>query len=347
MTADANSRNDENRRTVDLAELTDRIDAAAAQSGAGRLTHLERMAGGASGLTYRATLTDPAGTTVMIVKMAPPGLAPIKNRDVLRQARAISGLAAVPEVRVPRVLFVDEGEPPSVPPLFAMSFEPGECLEPIFGYGPLPSPTEVGNRVMAAAWMLGALHRVSPNEIGLGDEPVIALTAEIDKWVRAFSTVPEEFRGRADEAAALLRADVPEQSRTSLVHGDYRLGNMLCQGGEVNAIVDWELWAMSDPRLDLGWFLLHHDTAGNPHQQCTAPGMPSVDRIVAMYEESSRTTVTDLAWFAALVRFKQASAGALLLKRKPLRPDSDELRMQAQRLRTEVDQSISMLSSAR
>src|SRR5438105_2231802 len=67
----------------------------------------------------------------IVVKVAPPGLKPTRNRDVLRQARIIEVLGSVQGVRVPSVLFSDAGEPPEVPPFFAMSYVPGESVEPI------------------------------------------------------------------------------------------------------------------------------------------------------------------------------------------------------------------------
>lgn len=330
---------------LDLDAFRERVDTLARRTLGGRIAAVERMAGGASGLTFRAEVENPSTTTTVILKVAPPGLMPTRDRDVLRHARAMSALTGAPGVRVPRILFTDAGDPPEVPPLYAMSFEGGECVEPVFDHEPLPAPAIVGARMVSAARMLAALHGLDVAASGLADEPVVGLRDEVGRWVRAFGTVSDELRGRADKATALLLATVPEPLPPVLVHGDYRLGNMLCRGGEVTSIIDWELWAVSDPRLDLGWLLLHHDTAGNPHQRRAAPGMPPVEELVAEYERAAGRPVRDLPWFHALARFKQASAGALLLKRSPLAQDDPARVDGARRLRAEVEDAIALVDT--
>src|SRR5262249_54459658 len=145
----------------------------------------------------------------------------------------------------------------------------------------------------------------------------ISLRSEVERWVRAFSTVPESMQGRADEAAPLLLEGLPTEEGPSFLHGDYRLGNMLCHGAEVSAVIDWEIWSVSDPRLDLAWLLLHRDHTRNPNASREAPGMPSAAELVAEYESSRDRKVSDLSWFEAVVRFKQAAIGALIWKRLP------------------------------
>src|SRR5215475_2532503 len=76
---------------------------------------IEPLAGGASSLTYSARVGDRR----VVVKVAPPGLPPVRNRDVLRQARLLRALRTTP-VPVPEVVGEDAGDPPDVPPLFIM-----------------------------------------------------------------------------------------------------------------------------------------------------------------------------------------------------------------------------------
>src|SRR5690606_15773469 len=74
------------------------------------------LPGGASSLTYRMRLQNSLHNDV-VVKVAPPGLPPVRNRDVLRQARLLQILHGRPGVSVPTVIATDVGDPPSVPPL--------------------------------------------------------------------------------------------------------------------------------------------------------------------------------------------------------------------------------------
>ena len=104
------------------------------------------------------------------------------------------GLSSAPDVRVPKVLFEDEGEPPEMPPFFAMAFVEGESVEPILAdIDELPVASEVRARELDAARILGALHRVSPRSLGLGGEEVIKLDQEVDRWIRLYKTVTTDL----------------------------------------------------------------------------------------------------------------------------------------------------------
>src|SRR5262245_16939439 len=116
---------------------------------------IQRLAGGASSLTYSAG--TPGGRVV--VKVAPAGVPPVLHRDVLRQARVLRALSTT-GVPVPEVLWQDPGDPPDVPPLFVMSFLPGTSLEPLFDLGPgsaADAPAVVADRMRNGARAMAAL----------------------------------------------------------------------------------------------------------------------------------------------------------------------------------------------
>jgi aminoglycoside phosphotransferase (APT) family kinase protein len=307
------------RRTdMDLADLGRRITAAAQGWAPGcEVTGLQAMEGGTVGLVYAASLVGgpPAHPTV-VVKVAPPGLPPLRNRDVLRQARCIAALDGQPGVAVPPHLFSDAGEPDDIPPFFATGLVAGECAEPLLeaARAPMAAPLVEG-RAHAAVRTLAALHRVDPVAAGLGDEPVTSLAGEVARWTRTFETVPDEYRTGYEACAAALEATAPAPLPDRIVHGDYRLGNMLAEGTEVRAVIDWEIWSRSDPRIDLAWLLFFTDEAGHPAAGAGVPsGMPSAAALLARYEEEAGTRVVDLEWFHALTRYKEAAAMALIAK---------------------------------
>jgi aminoglycoside phosphotransferase (APT) family kinase protein len=112
------------------------------------------------------------------------------------------GLYGRPGVRVPPVLFQDPGTPPDVPPFLAMGLVPGECVEPVLEPGRGGSGfAEVRSRALDAAAVLAAVHRVEPAEAGLADEPVVSPATEIDRWTRAFGTVPADLQGEYERCA--------------------------------------------------------------------------------------------------------------------------------------------------
>lgn len=289
---------------LDPDELTERVRSSVDSPD---VSTVEELQGGTSSLTYW-TVAD--GERV-VVKVAPPGLEPTRNRDVLRQARVLQALTGT-DVPVPRVLATDEGRPPEIPPFFVMTFEPGDCIEPNFlpPESRLPA-SEVAGRELDAARILGRLHAVDPDDIGLGDEPSTTLQAEVERWVSSFAACDEDLRVGSADVGEMLAASAPETGPTVINHGDYRVGNTLSEDDHVTSVIDWEIWGRGDPRVDLAWFLMMANpdpTLGRP----TCEGMPRDEELLSAYQQARGETASDLDWFAALVRFKQAAAGALI-----------------------------------
>lgn len=321
---------------IDVAELETRATDAAQRWAPGcAIQGIETLEGGTVGLVYAADVVDgPPEHPRLVLKVAPPGLPPVRNRDVLRQARCLAALAGQPGVGVPPVLFTDPGEPDDVPPFFASGFVAGECAEPLLDAVRNRRPDDiVRGRSFAAARMLAALHHVAPVSIGLGDEPATTVVGEVDRWTRTFDTVPDEVRTGYVDCAAALRATAPDPVPPVVVHGDYRLGNMLSEGTEVRAIIDWEIWSLSDPRIDLSWFLFFTEEAEHP---VVAPGVdsgvPSDRELLAAYEDVVGAPTADLDWFHALTRYKEAAAMALIAKHASRRGDTDILARMADML---------------
>jgi aminoglycoside phosphotransferase (APT) family kinase protein len=96
---------------------------------------------------------------------------------------------------------------------------------------------------------------------------------------------------------------------------------MLAVGREIRAVIDWEIWSRSDPRLDLAWFLLGADPN---HVSTVRPpetvGVPTVATLCREYGAAGRA-LPDLAWFEALVRLKLAAVWGLIAKRELARPN--------------------------
>lgn len=285
---------------VDLDELRQRLAAA-------NVTDVTALAGGASSFTFRGARSG----RPVVIKLAPPGVEPIAHRDVLRQARIIKALAAT-RVPVPEVLWENPGDPPLVPPLFVMSHVEGDCVEPLFDGCP-PTP-EVAERYRNACRAMAALHSVSPSELGLDGEPVIDPVSEVGRWCQTLQTVDVALvPGWQGVRDALLRC-APTAVGPSVLHGDFRLGNLMAVGASVNAVIDWEIWSIGDPRIDAGWFLINCDP--DTYQRVpSADGMaPPIAELAEIYQHELGHEVADLAWFCALACFKSAATWALIVK---------------------------------
>jgi aminoglycoside phosphotransferase (APT) family kinase protein len=254
-----------------------------------------RMPGGHSGLTYLVE----TGEGALVVKSVPPGQKPIGRHDMLRQARIMEALAPT-GVPVPAIVATDESEPA----WFAMQLVEGESLEPVLD-DPEVAPTLAAARMLRAAETLPALHDVPLDKIPVDSEPLSPLD-ELGRWARTMAAVPPDLVPDAERLRERLASSVPAAVGPTLVHGDYRLGNLICGGTEPAALIDWEIWSVGDPRVELGWFLVFADGANFPGVGREVLGLPTAGELVSAYAADGRP-VDDLAWFDALGRYKMAA----------------------------------------
>ena len=256
---------------------------------------LTPMLGGHSGLTYRVE----TGEGPLVVKSVPENQKAIGRHDMLRQARMIAALAPT-GVPVPAVIATEDSEPA----WFAMELVEGESLEPVLD-DPVVEPSLAAARMLRAAEILPALHDV-PLDKAPVDGPALSPRDELDRWARTMAAVPPHLVPAADRLHGRLVGAVPPGVEATLVHGDYRLGNLICSGTEPAALIDWEIWSVGDPRVELGWFLVFADGANFPGVGREVAGLPTSDELVRAYAADGRP-VDDLPWFEALGRYKMAA----------------------------------------
>jgi len=256
---------------------------------------LARLPGGHSGLTYRLETAEGP----LVVKAVPEGQRAVGRHDMLRQARMIDALAAT-GVPVPAIVATDD----TAPAWFAMQLVAGESLEPVLDEPEVPASLAAA-RMLRAAEILPRLHDVPLDKVPV-DAPPLSPLDELDRWARTMAAVPAHLVPDADRLHGRLAGSVPAGVDPTLVHGDYRLGNLLCHGTEPVALIDWEIWSVGDPRVELGWFLVFADGSNFPGVGREVPGLPSADDLVSAYAADGRP-VDDLAWFDALGRYKMAA----------------------------------------
>ena len=297
------------------ATLGARVAAALQQVEPGLEVHdLEPLLGGHSGLTYRV----PTSNGPVVVKAVPEGQQPVGRHDMVRQARIMQALAPT-DVPVPEIIVVDETETA----WFAMEFVTGESLEPVLD-DPTVEPTLAAARMRRAAEILPTLHDVPLDKIPV-DGPALSPADELQRWSRTMAAVPPALVPGAADLEARLASSIPASVAPTLVHGDYRLGNIISTGLEPGAVIDWEIWSIGDPRVELGWFLVFADGTNFPGVGREVPGLPIEDELVELYGRP----VHDLAWFNALGRFKMAAIMGHNLRRhregRHVDPDQERL----------------------
>lgn len=293
----------------------------------------EPLLGGHSGLTYRVGTSDGD----FVVKAVPEGQRSVGRHDMLRQASILRALADT-DVPVPAIVAVDEQEPA----WFAMELVVGESLEPVLD-DPEVESSIAAARMRRAAEVLPALHAVSLERIpDTGD--TLSPADELDRWSKTLAAVPVELVEGADELVRLLRRDIPTAITPTLVHGDYRLGNIISDGLEPAALIDWEIWSAGDPRVELGWFLVFADGTNFPGVGRDVPGLPSTDELIACYTGSG-PALPDMTWFDALGRLKMAAIMGHNLRRhregRHIDPDQEKLPATIRRL---IDTGTALLA---
>lgn len=323
-------------RRLDLPVTIRRATRAAALTRPGaQIIDVRRLEGGVSSLTFAATLADDRGEQPIVLKVAPPGLEPVRNRDVLRQARVLRRLAGTEGFPVPGVLFEDGDRPP----LFGMEFASGESYEPRIDTSDSPPSADIAaERMLVAARALAGLHARTPESLGLAHETVSTAGDELARWARLLATVDTEIAPRRDTLRDRLAERTPGGVSSVLLHGDYRLGNMLFTGAHLEAVIDWEIWSVGDPRCDLAWLLMHTDPAHVLSDQRSAAdvaagsALPSRSALLDEYlaarsrhgatKDELAAVTRDLPWFLGLSYYKTAATLAVLVKhnRRSARP---------------------------
>ena len=188
--------------------------------------------GGNSNLTYRVRGSN---GREFALRRPPMGRILESAHDMAREYRLISALQGS-RVPVPRALGVCSDPGVNDAPFYVMGFVDGVVLHDRDAGGLIP-PGDRPSVANSAVKVLANLHLLDPDEIGLGDlgRRDGYLHRQLYRWARQLEASKQRDLPAMDRARALLEDRVPRQQRASVVHGDYRLGNLIVDGGRVRA----------------------------------------------------------------------------------------------------------------
>jgi aminoglycoside phosphotransferase (APT) family kinase protein len=184
--------------------------------------------------------------------------------------------------------------------------------------GALPDLTPAGRTAHYNAIVdtLAALHAVDYEAVGLGSygKPGNYFARQVERWTKQYRMSETDALPEMERLIEFLPRTVPEQTRTSIVHGDFRIDNMIFAPAEprILAVLDWELSTLGDPLADFSYFLMSWATEPEGRsgvKGLTGPetGIPTIEEVVARYcAATGRDGVPDLNWYFAYNLFRLA-----------------------------------------
>ena len=296
------------RYALDEAAL-DRWLAAAIEGYAGPLT-VRQFKGGQSNPTYE--LATPGAAYVL--RRKPPGVLLPSAHAVDREFTVISALHAqgFPVAR-PHALCTDDGVIGSM--FYVMDKVEGR----VFWDLKLPGLQPAERRAIyhAQTDTLAALHRFDPAAIGLSEygRPGNYFARQVGRWTKQYRASETQGVPAMDRLIAFLPESLPADGPTRIVHGDFRLDNLILApaAAEVRAVLDWELSTLGDPMADLsylliGWVIPATLRNGLLGADLETLGIPSIEETVERYaDQSGAGRPANLDWLFAYNLFRLAA----------------------------------------
>jgi aminoglycoside phosphotransferase (APT) family kinase protein len=275
---------------------------------------IERIRGGHSNETFFIT----RGPQEWVLRRPPRGPLLPTAHDVTREYRVLRALEQT-SVPVPRpVLLCDDTEVLGAP-FYLMERLHGEVIRTTL---PAPYDADVGARRGLGIELvdrLADLHAVDWQAVGLGDfgKPSGYLERQLRRWTGQLDASRTRPLPDLDAVTDWLREHLPESGPATIVHGDYRLDNVMFAAqppARIIGIFDWEMATLGDPLADLGYLLSFWREAGDPDMPLAdaawriteLAGFPSRAELVARYAERTGRAMSDVAFYVALAIWKLA-----------------------------------------
>lgn len=197
-------------------------------------------------------------------------------------------------------------------PFFVMEMVEGRT----FWDGKLPDlqPAERGAIYRSMITTLARLHSIDPASVGLGDygAPGNYFERQVKRWTKQYRAAQTDDIWQIERLIEWLPATLPPQDRVSIIHGDYRIDNLIFapERPEVSAVLDWELSTLGDPLSDFAYVAMNWVMPGDTGSALArvdfdATGIPTLEEVTELYcSAMGRAGIPDLNWYFAYSLFR-------------------------------------------
>lgn len=273
------------------------------------------IAGGHSNLTYR--FVDRRGEA-FVLRRPPLGHVLESAHDMGREHRIVSALWGS-DVPVAPTYGYCEDTSVNGAPFYVMGYVDGAVLHDAH----VAATMEAAERHalgLDVIRVLAALHNLDPDAVGLGElgRKEAYLERQLKRWNKQWEASKTHEIPEMEEVSRRLAERMPAQVGAGIVHGDYRLGNMIVGGGRILAVLDWELCTLGDPLADVGYLLNswvepgESDTAASP---TSAGDFPTRAELCERYEAATGRSLAGIAYYRAFSHWRLAAIGQGVYKR--------------------------------
>jgi aminoglycoside phosphotransferase (APT) family kinase protein len=278
--------------------------------GSGPVTATRIGDGGGSNFTF---LIERGGERFVLRRPPRPPLPPSAH-DMVREAGLQNAIRAAGFSRLADIVAVCEDESVLGVPFYVMRFIDGHVITQELPPGLEHEPARHALGIDLVDTLV-EIHAAKGPSLEVFRRPGSYLERQVRRFTQLWEINKTREIPAVDDVSQLLADRLPKPFPETVVHGDYRLGNMMVAPGEptrVVAVLDWEMGAIGDPRADVGYLLAMYsepDGRFSPlgSSPVTAePGFPSRAELVARYVARSRRDVEPLGWFEALALWKAA-----------------------------------------
>ena len=268
------------------------------------------IAGGHSNLTFKV---DDAAGHHYVLRRPPLSHALASAHDMGREHRVISALSASRVPVAPALGLCTDLEVNDAP-FYVMAFVDGHVVRDNATALSVLTPATRRQASISLVDTMAAIHAVDPVAVGLGDlgRHEGYIERQLKRWYGQWNASKTRDLSSIDRVHDALVTRVPQQGKTAIVHGDYRLDNcMVDDEGNVIAVLDWELCTLGDPMADLGLLMVYwtgpnDEPSTTNFATTTAEGFLNRNELAAHYAKVSGRDISQLDYYVSFAYWKLA-----------------------------------------